>query len=346
MRMIACSLTVLFFGAPALAVDRELLNVIVAGNTFARESIRTISLSFESHEPNNPNTAVIRGRYWREGDKWRIEHDDRAIGGGRQIKAVCDGNLRKGTTHSMLNGKLVPNGAVNPAREYGGVDDPWINSLMYMPFGSNLKGPLHDIVDRGTKVVLAEQSGDIATVRFETEKGFYEIGMSVSRNYQPISASGWGGGRSRDGRGEHRVVQFATPAPGIHFPEVVEYSHFREGKPYLHRRTHFTNIRVNEPIPASTFTLSFPRGLLVIDQIHGQICRVDGSGNLIPAPEYASASKGPASATAPEPVGTPMRASTSEPESLTWLFIPLGAVFLITSAVLIALKRIRDRRAT
>lgn len=200
------------------AGSSSVLDVALTGNTFARESVRTLTLEFEAYEPTTEGENWQRGRYWRDGEKWRVEQDDRS-GAGRQYVGVCDGAARKATTYSVVKGQYERSGAINPPGEYQSATDPWSTALMCMPFAGEMRGTLKEIVDRGVAVDKIEKMGNELAIRFRTDKGYYQINLDVTRNYQPAWVAGWGARRSFEGRGEHRVTRFVSPLPGVFFPK-------------------------------------------------------------------------------------------------------------------------------
>lgn len=318
--------------------DPPVLDKAVAGNTFSRESIRSVWLRFEASRAG-ATPHVIRGEYWRKGDLWRLEYVD-PDAGGKKIYHVCDGVRIKSLVYSPLGGGLKQTGNITTAGKKVSKLDPWQTAMMTVDLSTQGTFSIKDIVDRGVKIDTVSTEVGVTVVRFALDNGFVEVRMDPERNYMVSSVAGWGRG-GPEARGEHRATRVRLVAPGIYFPEEVEYNLYQAGQPTLYRRTKFTDIQINLPIPADKFELPFPRGILVVNRPKGELYRSDESGNPL---DPSGVKKVPATED-PSPPTDPILETTEEPKPRSRWLLPIGVGFLVLATAIVGIRRWRSRRA-
>ena len=85
-------------------------------------------------------------------------------------------------------------------------------------------------------------------------------------------------GKKFEAKMVREVESFAEVAPGIFFPQKVKGSGGQNGRTDSTSVTTFSEVVVNQPIPASVFTLRFPPNVAVTDRIAGTTYQADVQG--------------------------------------------------------------------
>jgi hypothetical protein len=114
------------------------------------------------------------------------------------------------------------------------------------------------------------------------EKGRLELWFDPQVNFlvrRLVLTSNFPGAGEK--RAENEVVRFKEVAPAIYFPEQVELQVYKDAKVESKRSVTFSNIRVNQPLPAEVFRLRFPDGVNLVDSIQGRMYKVDAEGREI-----------------------------------------------------------------
>lgn len=329
----------LMIGFSAQASADSLVDSALAGNTYARESIRTIHFNFESTTYlAEGKQETLRGEYWREGKKWKVEQDDRTVIGHKE-RYVCDGKTVRVLANSHIGGKMTQTGCILPADRKSLVTDPWIMALMVVEFEPGQVLPVKEAVERGMKVSDTKKVGENVVILFGISKGQIEVTLSPANNFLATVWSGWGTSSSRDNRGELRVTKMAEPTPGVFFPEEVDYTLYQSGKGRLYRRTRFAAIQINRELSANTFSLSFPRGILLSNRIREQVYRSDEQGE--PIDKLVSTLLPPPSPQPEQDSQEPIRETKEESKSLSRWLLPAGVIFLVIAVVLVLYRRVR-----
>lgn len=137
------------------------------------------------------------------------------------------------------------------------------------------------------------------------------------------------------------VIRFRQCGPGVFFPERVEESMETDGKQITTTAVEFTEIRVNQPLPASATRMSFPYGIHFSDEIRKESYRVDSEGNqiskAIPHPTEAAPAKESAVDSQPQ-----NQTEVEPPPAGRWI-LPASASILLTGVVAGAVRKYRER---
>jgi hypothetical protein len=140
---------------------------------------------------------------------------------------------------------------------------------------------------------------------------------------------------------EDTVAEFVEAAPGLYFPSRMSGKSDSEGRPYSESGTLFSEIRVNQPLPDDIFTLKYPDGAFVADDIRHTKYRVDPSGNRTSnETELARVQPLPSQSTSPEFTSE----STEEQRSLHNWILPISLGILVVAAVIGYLRWRRGSR--
>jgi hypothetical protein len=141
-------------------------------------------------------------------------------------------------------------------------------------------------------------------------------------------------------RREYQVTHFKEFAPATFFPDRVEYRVDYNGELDWTRTTTFSDIRINQPLPAGTFVMKYPHRAVLVDNIKKTSYRVDADGNPLSAAVPLSDARPPSFNTA-----TPIRAETRQepPAAGRWILPASLGVFALAGGLYVR-NRLRATR--
>jgi len=116
------------------------------------------------------------------------------------------------------------------------------------------------------------------------------------------------------------VTQFKEFKNGIFFPVEGKITSIANGNPIDFFKVIISDVIVNEPFEDDAFSLSFPEGSLMVDELTKTSYRIDQFGNPISEQTVSSAQP-------PPPIGKTLDSTYTEPsteESPGWPLWPLG----------------------
>ncbi|MCE9528277.1 MAG: hypothetical protein K8R36_19720 [Planctomycetales bacterium] len=180
------------------------------------------------------------------------------------------------------------------------------------------------------------------STKFEGGRGEFDIWFDPKVKYLACRLVGnFSGTADRPPvRRESQVLKFMEPAPGIFFPAEAETKFFSGEKLTHHEVVTYSEVRINQPLPADIFELPIPANATVLDQIQEREYKTDANGketgpsrplaNGMPvAPGQASVPGGK-----PAPAVIAQKETKTEPEPMTrWILYGLVAVLAIAGGV-------------
>lgn len=328
--------------SPAFATD-EVLKEVRATNRASVQSIRTfycrISIS------SNPEPAIRLP----SGEHWRSHEAARSKWSSEVPKGVFECVLRNGVVSALvpqarnqgeprLVGTIVPH-AHHPL----GPCDPWVHGKLVLP------GPepasvftFDELLAKPHRIHRVKRERDDAAecvvVDFEHRLSRFEVwfdrnvGCLIRKVTQtPVPGSG----DDTTWKAESRVTRFVEAAQGVYFPAEVEFKYFRGEKQMYVQRISFAELRVNQPLPKTAFTLQFPAGTVILDEVKGKRYRTGADG--LPAGAMQELVRGKVL-----PKGEESRTETKhEPTSwISWV-LPASIVALALAACIKLVSRHR-----
>jgi hypothetical protein len=200
----------------------------------------------------------------------------------------------------------------------------------------------HQLIDIGK---TTEGGHEVVNVKFSLEllpgeSGEFAVRIDPGANYLASKLVGSRAG-SVDGEGiarESQVLSFTEPVIGVFFPEVVETKYYSEGKVSETIRATFSEIRINERLPANTFELAIPRGAQVIDSIRDKVYIAGSDGEPVAGTQQL-AKYPPLAAT-----GEIQAETAIEPRSLTQWILPISVVLAVGTGIFWCVQQFRRSR--
>ncbi|MGI8979755.1 MAG: hypothetical protein ACR2FY_11075 [Pirellulaceae bacterium] len=273
-----------FIFVPSTSAE-ELLEEVRAGNKSALESIRTLSCRITVATPISPigPMETSTADYWQSADSMRV-------------RSSLVGQPSDFVRHEFVTKKVLHNeGKTFFVIERADPDEPHSRFDAYRrgllklfgPQGQPLTleeilrlphklGPITRQPYQGRECVVLKMSIELAAGK----NSDFEIWFDPKVNYLACKLIRDSIRRS-DQVNVHResqVLRFTEAAPGIYFPAETETKSLNDGKLVQHEIVTFTDIRVNQPLPANIFALPIPPSATVIDKIQDREYQVDAAG--------------------------------------------------------------------
>jgi hypothetical protein len=312
----------------------------LAGHAETVQGIRTLYCKhMVKHEyADGRVTTSAPTEYWRSGENFRAKW---AQNGASCDVVVC--NLRE---ESICKAAANPKPAISIGNYTGsalGVTDPWENALLiFSPnaLPKTLLVPFQELVKRnkvnGVEKVLRGQTEVIVVdLQWETASRRFTLDPRLNFLISRIESS------TAKSRSVVDVQKSKEVAPGIFFPETIVTKSFNKDDLIVTKTATFSEIRVNAPIPDSTFRLTYPPNAQVNDYLQNKqfttdaAGRIAGPGTEIPKPPpLKSTSSG-------------MRTETkTEPTNWSALVMPISGGILTTGVGLWGAKRWGKRKSS
>jgi hypothetical protein len=332
----------------------DLLAEVRAGNKAALDSIRTLSCRMTVANPVSvvPQSQMAPVEHWQSGDSIRVRFADAF----QLTDAVRHHGVNR-TSFVSQEGNVF---SIRPVQSEQRMSrfDPHRSGLLALfgPKGSPL--PLEKILSQPHKIKgVSRQPLDghdcvLVKMSFTFDggsKGDFEIWFDPQVNYLARRLTGdfSGSPDMPPSRRESQVLKFVEAAPGIHFPAEAETKFLTGKKMTEHQVVTFTDIRINQPLPADIFELPIPPNATVLDAVADREYKVDANGKEtgtsrplakgmpgMPGKPGIPGKSGQPTASAPSPAPVSQRATTKEPEPMTrWVLYGLWAVLAIAGGI-------------
>jgi len=207
--------------------------------------------------------------------------------------------------------------------------------FLKVPGRSGTRLSLDEFLDQGgvSSEITKDKSGSFhvkAAFDFrEDDRGHLELWFDASINYL-VHKMVLTTDKYPEMRWEYAVERFEEPSPGVFFPTKSTVLQLSDGKVRSKASCTLSDLHINEPLPASQFTLEIPPGTRMSDTIQGIIYTTSANG---PVPGSVTPSHPPVSFPPPssrssseeEPYTT-----QTEREPMSWgravLFASLGVL--------------------
>lgn len=183
------------------------------------------------------------------------------------------------------------------------------------------------------------------STKYDEGRGDYDIWFDPKVKYLACRLVGTysGFGDLPKSRRESQVLKFMEPVPGIFFPAEAETKFFAGDKLTQHEVVTFSDVRINQPLPADIFELPIPANATVMDQIQDRQYKTDANGKETgpsePLPKGMPAmpampAKGSDSEIKPTPAVILQTPTKTEPQSKTrWILYGLLSVLAVCGAI-------------
>jgi hypothetical protein len=249
------------------------------------QSIHTFSCRFVESQDNLEGHWEFKAEYCRSLDAIRVRLQDilpNKVTNTDDVLAQADRVLGLGTQVSP-DGSRRTSGIIRaPPLLHG---DVWEKALLNFYAAPDPPKTLDEFLKAHqllrVKAVTAWGHEAIYLELAAADKRRFELWLDPQFNYlvRKFVIHAWLKGKEE--RGEYEVATFREVAPGIYFPERINMRWFSSGEqPAGSGVRAFTDIRVNEPLPADSFEFRFPAGVEVLDTIQSKMFKVDADGNL------------------------------------------------------------------
>ncbi len=332
---------------------QDLLAEVRAGNKSALDSIRTLFCRMTVETPVSPvnRSETSPVDYWQSGDSVRIRFEDAFQGTDtvrhNDISRTSFITLRPASEQRSVFSIR----ALQPEQSHGRFD-PYGSGLLRL-FGTKAAPlMLEEILSQSHKIKKITRQHDAGgecivlemSVKFDAQStGNFEIWFDPKVNYLARKLIGdFTGPPDRPKvRRESQVLRFVEAAPGIYFPVEAETKFINNDKLTQHDIVTFSDIRINQPLPAGIFELPIPPNTKVLDAIQDREYEVDASGKEFgPSRPLAKGMPGlagksgqpPGNLAAPAPIA--QGATTKEPEPVTrWILYGLLILLAIAAGI-------------
>ena len=337
----------------AVVAEDALVTRVREGHRAARESIRTLTATITVDQIQPNQQALNRGRYWRSGNKARIQ--DGREGVHTEDLLMSNGELRHVGRHWVDNKTTLTAVARRyPGTEMFGSCDAWREMLIEMtgPEGGQLDldrmlettdGPVkadHDTLD-GRACIRLRYSHTYRNGLKERATQWHDIG----RNYLICKVLVEYPDSPTSSRGIMQVKDYIEPSPGVVFPIRVQRDHYRNGELSSATVTTLSDVVVNQPVSAAALALpALPPGTVLKDYIDNKEGPIDSDWKPLGPMKPLAPRPVPPVEKAPTAQPTETAPSTAEPvSSARWVIA--GSVAVLLVAVLLAVaRRVRLRR--
>ena len=340
--IVSCLVAGGLFNPPVAYAANEPLESAKASHISARESIRTFSakIKCDGIQPTRPN--IIGANYWRSHDIVRIQLN-RATDGSNDF-LVKDGELKQVVKGNDYKNRRYYLARVSPSSASIGLCDVWSMKLLDLALPEGGQVPLERFLERAESTPRAKSDmlDGLPCVRISMTiktkfRGDYKyvIWLDPSRNHLVRKIEIVFG--KTPSRVESEITEFTEAAPGIHFP-IRCVTRCWDGDNYSESSSTLRDVRVNTPIPASTFVLpTFPDGTILENEILGVKYPVDKQWRKTGPEEPLVRLSVAASEDEYSAFNAP---STTEPRSLSRIYIEAAIlVFALASAIVVIRRR-------
>lgn len=258
--------------------NEELLETVRDAHLRSRQAIRTLYVKAEAtvtyHGPKPRAPSHYVAEWWQDADSFLskvllIDNRD-----GERVTVETDGLLVNGRGKKLrreaANGKSAqPFGEIGEMAQLGIGMSPWAWGLFEMV---DSVGMADALLKSGQYVERVES--DLVEGKKYVRVDFKRQGeMELSAWFDPTVnylVARYVGNNSNSGiRDEHVVKNFLEPEPGVFFPAAVHYKVRGGDKLTLETSVVVKSIRINDKIEPNVFSLVFPKGTAVTDEIAG-----------------------------------------------------------------------------
>ncbi len=263
-------------GLRGAASDNDaLLDQVRAGHRAARQSVHTLSATYVVRETLPSNNVMASGKYWRSGDTVRIQ--DGNVGTSTEDCLLQKGQCRRVGQVWQEDGK----------RQYFAVRQ---TEAQFFHWGDIGREMLIDLSDpdgrRCTYDRMLERLVATAKLKRERLRGHECVRIDatdVTKGGHVKLITIWHdpdhnylirklevANQSSPDKDTAEIEDFAEPATGVFIPSKCRVDSYRGGKLSRSREAVLSDIAVNQPIPASVFTLpEIPPGTVLQDTVNG-----------------------------------------------------------------------------
>jgi hypothetical protein len=322
----------------------ELLEEIRAANESAIQSMHTIACRVTTSSPTTPlgqPTPEATADYWWSAGSSRVR--EQGTGGTRE-SVFHDGIRRMLSRGKATDGREVLQFSISrrvPDQPHRPFDARHLALFTlaapdrrFLTLDQLLNGPhklrhVKRMVVEGQEFAVVAHAIELMPDQF----GDFEVWFDPRANYLACKLIGTFPGLVQR---ESKVIRFREAAPAVYFPEHVETRFHTKEKLTNHQIIHFSNIRVNQPLPPRIFELVIPPGAQVLDSIQDKEYRLDANNKQVGAARALV--KFP-----PLPAGTTRPTETTvEPKPWTHWIVPFSLGILGVGACLWLIRRWRS----
>jgi hypothetical protein len=272
---------------------------------------------------------------------------------GEVFDYIWKDSVREAVSLRTLNG--AQEGAASRSRlasRHSGRCEPWIRGLLVLNIPNTIDFiPFEQLVQAGRfrnaerrrdgdrEMVLIELAFDPPDDKSSTT-WVVEVYFDPNANYLIRKTVYQGSGTRTTIRRIEEVLEFEEFASGLYFPKRIVGENSTDRGNHGKTTAVVSDIRLNQPVPESTFRLQYPNGIFMSDMIRGVRYRIDANGKAITKEEAIEKTLLPPGVS--DSTGTETQ---QEPRSLTRLILPIGLGVFALGAVIVIFKRIRYRNA-
>jgi hypothetical protein len=141
-------------------------------------------------------------------------------------------------------------------------------------------------------------------------------------------------------RRDTEVTRFVEAAPGVFFPDLVEFRVDINGQRTYTDSVRITDLRINQPIAPGKLRLAYDQGVRVLDSIRGSEYQVDADGRRI-TPEIRQPKANLPPAITPSngsKTVVPRTETKEEPRSAVRWILP-SSLIVLSAGILLAFVR-------
>jgi hypothetical protein len=311
-------------GSVLSAEPNATLAEVLRSHTSSRQLIQTFSCVVD-FELTRTGGDIEREscHFWYSDGSVRL----RSESGPVRFDSVWQDSVRTRVESSSANGQ-DRHGATRSARSTPHTHrcDAFTAALLVVcPPESIAAVPLDTLVNLATSIeevsIDKKDGNELVTVRlfFDRSKlietpAYLEVTLDSKVNYlirKVVNSDKPSPSRSSRVSSEE-VIKFLEPVSGIFVPELVKGEYRIDSIRATGKNTsRLHQVKVNTPIPTSTFRLTFPHAVSMVDEIKGTTYQVDSRGNPISPEKPVARVQFPAPLT-PEDADTPGPTQTTE----------------------------------
>lgn len=322
----------------------DLLAMARVGNQSACESIRTFKCRITTTRTPQGAKPHVTGQYWRSGDSIRI----RSLIGNQYSDSVIDGMVtkslsRRGDGAAPQEVQFTVSEAI-PGQRHAWCD-AWFLGLLSFPGPNGTAHTFAELLRKRHKIIgvnrRTEQGNEFIVVRLSNDVGEFAIWFDPQVNYlarKVVGIASHSSPKPSTQRRESKVIRFREVAPTIYFPEEVECRFYSNESLNYMEVVKFSDVVVNEPLPAKIFELTIPPDARVFSTIEGVTYKVDANGKPV-------GPRDPLATIPPLPAGRSRPTVTAEEERgiVRWILWASLAILLVALPFWFY-RKWRDRR--
>jgi hypothetical protein len=286
----------------------DLLSEAREGNRAAIEAIETlnctVTMSYSPSDSPPYKSATFSFEYWRSRSGIRSRYNN--------LFGVVDEVLRD-SRHCSLNTSRASQGGSTPAyanvtADAGGAlgpHDAFCQGLLLLQgVGAKRAMTFDDLLNLHPELETAERRTehgiDYIVVQLKLVLNRQQLWFQPSANYliqrQILTYKNNFGPQPQEERTENVVTKFIEVQPGVFFPERVRCNYaYHRGVFGGTREAAFSHVKINAPLPATTFDLQFPAGTHVSDRTKGKQYVADAHGQPVEVPPLTQTGEEPPS---------------------------------------------------